>query len=150
MAALTAISLESDNLVESSFHYILLIPLPATQVRNTTNCWLEPKAACKYVKWNECRWCDMLHVSSSGCYRDVVREEPVTSCSPKLVHVPTQEKVHRKKCLLPDTPPPPPQPQPTYGAAPPPPSYDPSPSPAAPRTPKQLSFSQPQRHSFSG
>ena len=144
MAALTTISLESDNLVESSFHYILLIPLPATQVRNTTNCWLEPKAACKYVKWNECRWCDMLHVSSSGCYRDVVREEPVTSCSPKLVHVPTQEKVHRKKCLLPDTPPP----QPTYGAAQPPPSYDPS--PAAPRTPKQLSFSQPQRHSFSG
>ena len=60
--ALTAISLESDNLVESSFHYILLIPLPAPQVRNTTNCWLEPKAACKYVKWNECRWCDMLPV----------------------------------------------------------------------------------------
>ena len=66
--ALTAISLESDNLVQSSFHYILLIPLPAPQVRNTTNCWLEPKAACKYVKWNECRWCNMLHVSGSGCY----------------------------------------------------------------------------------
>ena len=30
------------------------------------------------------------------------REVPVTNCKPKKVHVPTQEKLHRKKCLLPD------------------------------------------------
>ena len=34
---------------------------------------------------------------------DNFREIPVSSCGRKLVHVPTQEKVHRKKCLLPDT-----------------------------------------------
>ena len=30
------------------------------------------------------------------------REVPVTNCVPKPVHVPTQERLHRKKCLLPD------------------------------------------------
>ena len=35
-------------------------------------------------------------------YSDICREVPVTNCKPKLVHVPTQEKLHRKKCLLPD------------------------------------------------
>ena len=31
------------------------------------------------------------------------REIPVSSCGMKVVHVPTQERVHRKKCLLPDS-----------------------------------------------
>ena len=30
------------------------------------------------------------------------REVPVKNCKPKSVHVPTQERLHRKKCLLPD------------------------------------------------
>ena len=28
---------------------------------------------------------------------------PVYNCKPAHVHLPTQEKLHRKKCLLPDT-----------------------------------------------
>jgi hypothetical protein len=32
----------------------------------------------------------------------ILREVPVSNCSPKSVHVPTQELLHRKKCLLPD------------------------------------------------
>ena len=34
----------------------------------------------------------------------------MTNCEPKLVHVPEQEKIHRKKCLLPDK-----EEQPSYG-----------------------------------
>ncbi len=30
------------------------------------------------------------------------REFPVTNCHKKSIHVPTQERLHRKKCLLPD------------------------------------------------
>ena len=30
------------------------------------------------------------------------REMPVTNCQPKSVHVPVQEKQHKKKCLLAD------------------------------------------------
>ena len=41
----------------------------------------------------------------------MIREVPVTNCEPKLVHVPEQEKVHRKKCLLPDK-----EDQPSYKA----------------------------------
>ena len=33
----------------------------------------------------------------------VPREAPVKKCSYKKVHVPTQELLHRKKCLLPDS-----------------------------------------------
>ena len=33
----------------------------------------------------------------------VIREAPVKKCTYKKVHVPTQELLHRKKCLLPDT-----------------------------------------------
>ena len=35
----------------------------------------------------------------------------MTNCEPKLVHVPEQEKIHRKKCLLPDK-----EEQPSYNA----------------------------------
>ena len=35
----------------------------------------------------------------------------MTNCEPKLVHVPEQEKIHRKKCLLPDK-----DEQPSYSA----------------------------------
>ena len=41
----------------------------------------------------------------------MIREVPVTNCEPKLVHVPEQEKVHRKKCLLPNK-----EDQPSYKA----------------------------------
>ena len=88
------------------------------QVKNTTNCVTTPRTDCKYVKWEECR------------------EEAVTTCQPKLVHVPTQEKVHRKKCPLPDD-----GPKPAYG---PPvtekPSYGPSPTTTQPAY----------KHSYSG
>ena len=40
-------------------------------------CWLQS------VSWSECR------------------EVPVQDCKPKEVHIPTQELLHRKKCLLP-------------------------------------------------
>jgi len=76
------------------------------EVKNTTHCVAKARNDCKYLKWQECR------------------EEAVTSCQPKLVHVPTQEKIHRKKCLLPDN-----EPKPAYG--PPPtqkPSYGPPPT----------------------
>ena len=45
----------------------------------------------------------------------------MTKCQPKLVHVPEQEKIHRKKCLLPDR-----EEQPSYKAdkAPEVPSYE--------------------------
>ena len=52
---------------------------------------------------------------------NILREVPVTNCKPKSVHVPTQERLHRKKCLLPDEEPLPSlpsyaeAPQPTYG-----------------------------------
>ena len=32
----------------------------------------------------------------------ILREVPVTKCNPKSVHIPTQERLHRKKCLLAD------------------------------------------------
>ena len=41
----------------------------------------------------------------------MIREIPVTNCQSKLVHVPEQEKIHRKKCLLPDR-----EEQPRYNA----------------------------------
>lgn len=53
-------------------------------VKKTTNCKTEVRPDCKQVKYQSCR------------------EVPVTNCKPKKVHVPTQEKLHRKKCLLPD------------------------------------------------
>ena len=51
----------------------------------------------------------------------MIREIPVTNCQSKLVHVPEQEKIHRKKCLLPDR-----EEQPSYKAdkAPEVPSYE--------------------------
>ena len=33
---------------------------------------------------------------------NVYREVPVSKCKTKKFHVPTQELLHRKKCLLPD------------------------------------------------
>ena len=88
------------------------------RVKNTTNCVTTPRTDCKYVKWEECR------------------EEPVTMCQPKLVHVPTQEKVHRKKCLLPDD-----GPKPAYG-----PPVTEKPSYGPPPTTTQPAY----KHSYSG
>ena len=69
-------------------------PEPATDVRMTntftcevkssTSCQSQTRPDCKRVTWQECR------------------EVPVTNCEAKTVHKPTQEKLHRKKCLLPD------------------------------------------------
>jgi len=54
------------------------------EVKSTTSCQSQTRPDCKRVQFQECR------------------EVPVTNCDPKTVHKPTQEKLHRKKCLLPD------------------------------------------------
>jgi len=69
-------------------------PSPATDVRmtntfdcevkKTTSCSTQTRPDCKQIRYQSCR------------------EVPVTNCQPKKVHVPTQELLHRKKCLLPD------------------------------------------------
>lgn len=75
-------------------------------VKSTTDCKVTPRQDCKYVKYQECK------------------EVPVPGCQPAKVHAPTQERIHRKKCLLPDNPSPV---KSDYGspAAPPLPSYAP-------------------------
>jgi len=64
-------------------------------VKSTTHCEAVSRPDCKYVTYQECK------------------EVPMESCQPKDVHRPTQEKIHRKKCLLPDDPTPAPD---TYGS----------------------------------
>jgi len=54
------------------------------EVRSTSHCQAHTRPDCKQITWNECR------------------EVPVTNCNPKLIHKPTQELLHRKKCLLAD------------------------------------------------
>merc|ERR1712203_724634 len=54
------------------------------KTESTTDCTSATRPDCKNISWQECR------------------EVPVTNCQPKSVHVPMQEKQHRKKCLLPD------------------------------------------------
>jgi hypothetical protein len=61
-------------------------------VKSTTNCKVVPRNDCKTVYYQECN------------------EIPVPGCNPSKVHKPTQELIHRKKCLLPDNP--------KYGAPP--------------------------------
>ena len=55
------------------------------QVKKTTHCVAETRQDCKYIRFQECQ------------------EVPVYSCKPAHVHKPTQELLHRKKCLLPDS-----------------------------------------------
>jgi len=55
-------------------------------VKSTTDCKAIPRNDCKVVRYQECK------------------EIPVPVCEPHTVHAPTQEKIHRKKCLLPDSP----------------------------------------------
>ena len=54
-------------------------------VKKTTNCVAETRQDCKYIRYQECQ------------------EVPVYNCKPAHVHKPTQELLHRKKCLLPDS-----------------------------------------------
>ena len=54
------------------------------EVKKTSHCRSVQRPDCKQITWNECR------------------EAPVQKCSYKKVHLPTQELLHRKKCLLPD------------------------------------------------
>ncbi|XP_023322204.1 uncharacterized protein LOC111696726 isoform X2 [Eurytemora carolleeae] len=54
------------------------------QVKHSTACETQTRPDCKTIQWQACR------------------EVPVKNCKPKSVHVPTQERLHRKKCLLPD------------------------------------------------
>merc|ERR1712117_345012 len=54
------------------------------EVKHSTSCESQTRPDCKKIKFQECV------------------EVPVTNCEPKTVHKPTQEKLHRKKCLLPD------------------------------------------------
>jgi len=80
-------------------------------VKSTSHCTTQTRPDCKTISWKECS------------------EVPVKNCSPKSVHVPTQELLHRKKCLLPDEGEPQTEPLPTYSSAtPPPPVYTPQPS----------------------
>ena len=70
------------------------------QVKSTSHCKSQTRPDCKQITWNECRfdfWKYLLKLDLIS-----FREVPVTSCSTKKVHVPTQELLHRKKCLLPD------------------------------------------------
>merc|ERR1712106_690359 len=55
------------------------------EVKSTSHCTTLKRPDCKSITWKECK------------------EVPVSSCSPKKVHVPTQETLHRKKCLLEDS-----------------------------------------------
>jgi len=55
------------------------------EVKSTTACTSITRPDCKTLEYEECR------------------EVPVTNCTPKLVHKPAQELLHRKKCLLPDS-----------------------------------------------
>merc|ERR1712066_852555 len=71
------------------------------KVKSTSHCTTQTRPDCKQITWNECS------------------EVPVKNCSPKSVHIPTQELLHRKKCLLPDSEPD--EAPPSYGAPPPPP-----------------------------
>jgi len=54
------------------------------EVKSSSSCETQTRPDCKSINYQECR------------------EVPVTNCNPKSVHKPTQEKLHRKKCLLPD------------------------------------------------
>jgi len=54
------------------------------EVKSSSSCETQTRPDCKSITFQECR------------------EVPVTNCNPKSVHKPTQEKLHRKKCLLPD------------------------------------------------
>ena len=55
------------------------------EVKRTTHCVANTRQDCKVIKFQECQ------------------EVPVYTCKPAHVHKPTQEKLHRKKCLLPDS-----------------------------------------------
>jgi len=77
-------------------------------VKSTTHCEAGTRQDCKVIRFQECR------------------ELPVYTCNPTHVHKPTQEKVHRKKCLLPDNKPEPPTYKPSY-SQPKPPVYSPQP-----------------------
>ena len=54
------------------------------EINKSSHCSTQTRPDCKQITWNECR------------------EVPVSKCKKKKVHVPTQELLHRKKCLLPD------------------------------------------------
>ena len=54
------------------------------EILSSSDCSTQTRPDCKQITWSECR------------------EKPVMNCKAKKVHVPTQELLHRKKCLLPD------------------------------------------------
>ena len=69
-------------------------PETESNIRDVTTFTCEPRASvkcvtrtrpvCKMATWQDCE------------------EVPFNNCQPKSVHIPTQEYLHRKKCLLPD------------------------------------------------
>ena len=69
------------------------VPKPHTETKltNTFGCHVENTTACVTQTRPDCK-----SITFQVCH-----EVPVTNCKPKKVHVPTQEKLHRKKCLLP-------------------------------------------------
>ena len=69
--------------------------------RSSSHCESQVRPDCKTITWSECRLVKLLESSSVKNF--INREVPVTNCLPKEVHLPTQELLHRKKCLLPDS-----------------------------------------------
>ena len=69
-------------------------PVTETQVTDTFTCQVKSANHCEATERPDCK-----EVSYQEC-----RQVPVYSCKPTHVHAPTQEKLHRKKCLLPDSP----------------------------------------------
>ena len=67
-------------------------PIKGSQMTNTFTCEVEKSSHCSTQTRPDCK-----QITYNEC-----REVPVRQCKPKKVHVPTQELLHRKKCLLPD------------------------------------------------
>jgi len=68
------------------------------EVKSTTSCESQTREDCTSITYQECAY------------------EPVPSCKESHIHKPTQEQIHRKKCLLPDLPPPVTEAPDDYGA----------------------------------
>lgn len=73
------------------------------EVKKTSHCRSVTRPDCKQITWNECRYIIRDMVTRHQTLNSYNREAPVETCNYKKVHLPTQELLHRKKCLLPDS-----------------------------------------------
>ena len=69
-------------------------PVTDTRMTNTFTCEVKSSTHCESAERPDCK-----PITFQEC-----REIPIYSCKPTHVHAPTQELLHRKKCLLPDSP----------------------------------------------